>query len=217
MKTVRAEYGVNVRDAFKMRAFWHLVVTALFQNSFMGVLTTFSIPYLTNVGMSRATAATVTTLFTLASLFTRLPFGILSDKIRKSYCVALSTGFLTVGAFFFWLLTGSSPFWMTLLFAISYGIGLSGIMVLQPPIIVEYFGTKNFGTIFALQGIFLTIAGIASQPLTGWVFDTYHTYKPLWLGFSIFGMVALAVILTIPRAKSTIEPASEAISTKTNK
>jgi MFS family permease len=74
-KVVKAssEYGTSVRDAIRMRAFWHLVVTALFQNSFMGVLTTFSIPYLTNVGMTRTAAATVTTLFTLASIFTRIP------------------------------------------------------------------------------------------------------------------------------------------------
>ncbi len=207
--TPSAEFGTRVRDALKMRAFWHLVVIALFQNSFMGALTTFSIPYLTDVGMSRATAAIVTSLFTLASLFTRIPFGILSDHIRKSYCVALSTGFLAIGALLFWLLSGSSPFWLILAFSITYGVGLSGIMVLQPPILVEYFGTKNFGTIFALQGIFITIAWIASQPLTGWVFDTYHTYKPLWLGFFIFGVVALAVILTLPAAKNRVESSND--------
>jgi MFS family permease len=212
-----AEFGTSVKDALRMRAFWHLVMTVFFQSSLMGVLGTFSIPYLTDVGMTRTGAATVTSLLTLVSLFTRIPFGLLVDRIRKSYCVALSVGFQTIGALFFWLLTGSSPFWLILAFAITYGIGLSGIMVLQPPILVEYFGTKNFGTIFALEGVFLTIAGIASQPLTGWVFDTYHTYKPLWLGFFIFGIVALAVILTMPAAKNRVESASEAISARANK
>jgi OFA family oxalate/formate antiporter-like MFS transporter len=205
-----AEFGTSVKDALRMRAFWHLVGTVIFQNSFLGVLTMFTIPYLTSMGMTRTAAATVTSLFTFISLFIRVPFGMLSDKIRKSYCVALSVGFQTTGALFFWLLNGSSPFWMILIFAITYGIGLSGIMVLRPPILVEYFGTKNFGTIFALEGVFITIAGIASQPLAGWVFDTYHTYKPLWLGYFIFGLVALVVILTIPAAKRRLEPASEA-------
>ena len=212
-----AEYGTSVKDALRTRAFWHLVATVLFQNSFLGVLTMFMIPSLTNVGMTRAAAATVTSLFTLVSLFVRIPFGILSDRIRKSYCVALSVGFQTIGAFIFWLLSGSSPFWMVLAFAITYGVGLSGIMVLRPSILSEYFGTKNFGTIFALEGIFITIAGIASQPLAGWVFDTYHTYKPLWIGYFIFGVVALVVILTIPAAKKRAAPASEATPTEATK
>jgi MFS family permease len=193
-----AEHGTTVKEALRTRAFWHLVATVLFQNSFLGILTTFSIPSLTNVGMTRAAAATVTTLFTLVSLFVRLPLGMLADRIKKSYCVAISVGFQAIGAFCFWLLSGSSPFYMVLLFAITYGIGLSGIMVLRPPILAEYFGTKNFGTIFALEGVFITVAGIASQPLAGWVFDTYQSYRPLWLGFAILGLVALVVILTIP-------------------
>jgi MFS family permease len=77
---------------------------------------------------------------------------------------------------------------------------------------VRSIGTKNFGTIYALEGVFLTIAGIISQPLAGWVFDTYHTYKPLWIGCTIFGVVALIVMLTIPAAKRRIEPTSKVIS-----
>jgi MFS family permease len=164
--------------------------------------------------MTRTAAATVTTLFTLVSLFVRLPLGMLADRIRKSYCVAISVGFQAIGAFCFWLLSGSSPFWMVMLFAINYGIGLSGIMVLRPPILAEYFGTKNFGTIFALEGIFITLAGIASQPLAGWVFDTYQSYRPLWLGFAIFGLVALIVILTIPAPKRTLEQTHKIASAK---
>ena len=213
-KLPTTEHDSTVKEALRTRAFWHLVGTVLFQNSFLGVITTFSIPSLTNVGMTRTTAATVTTLFTLVSLFVRLPLGMLADRIRKSYCVAISVGFQAIGAFCFWLLSGSSPFWMVMLFAINYGIGLSGIMVLRPPILAEYFGTKNFGTIFALEGIFITLAGIASQPLAGWVFDTYQSYRPLWLGFAIFGLVALIVILTIPAPKRTLEQTHKIASAK---
>jgi len=209
------EFGTSVKDALKSRAFWHLVATVFFQNSFLGVLTLFLIPYLTNVGMSRTAAASVTSMFTLVSLFTRIPFGMLSDRIRKSYCVALSVAFQAIGIFIFWLLEGSSPFWMIIIFAITYGIGISGIVVLRPPILAEYFGTKNFATIFALEGIFITAAGIIAQPLAGWVFDTYHSYKPLWLGYFIYGMVALIAMLTIPAPKKRPETTSEVSPAKT--
>lgn len=211
------EYGTSVKEALQTRAFWHLITTVFFQTAFLGILQIFIIPSLTNVGMTRTTAATVASLYTLASLFTRIPFGMLTDKIKNSHCIAISVGFQTVGIFIFWLLNGTSPFWMILAFAITYGIGLSGIVVLRPPILVEYFGTKNFGTIFALEGIFLTISAVISQPLAGWVFDTYQTYRPLWLGFFFFGLVALLVILTIPPPKRRDEPVVEAISARVNK
>ena len=201
---LRAEFGTKVKDAIKMRSFWHLGVIILFQSSVLSVIGTFTIPYLTNEGMSRTAAATVTSLFTLVSLFTRVPFGILSDRIRKSYCVALCVGLLTVGVFFFWLLSGSSPFWMVMSFAIIYGIGLSGIVVLQPPILSEYFGTKNFGSIFALQNIFSMIGGITSQPLAGWVFDKWGSYQSIWLVFAVLGIVSVIIMATTPPAKKHI-------------
>lgn len=212
----KAEFGTSVKEALKSRAFWHLIVTVFFQNSFLGVMSLFLIPYLTSVGMSRTTAATVTSMFTLVSLFIRVPFGMLSDRIKKSYCVALSVAFQTVGIFIFWLLSGSSPFWMIIIFAIAYGIGLSGIVVLRPPILAEYFGTKNFGTIFALEGVFITSAGVIAQPLAGWVFDTYQTYKPLWMGYVIFGIIALIVMLTIPAPKKRPETTGEVSADKTD-
>ncbi len=46
--TASAEFGTSVRGALKMRAFWHLIVSDFFQNSFLGVLQVFLIPYLTN-------------------------------------------------------------------------------------------------------------------------------------------------------------------------
>ena len=48
--TPSAEFGTSVKDALRTRAFWHLVVTVLFQNTFLGILQVFLIPYLTNVG-----------------------------------------------------------------------------------------------------------------------------------------------------------------------
>ena len=99
------------------------------------------------------------------------------------------------------MIDGTSPFWVLVLFAVVYGIGLSGVMALRPPILVEYFGTKNFGAIFGLESVFITIAGVLSAPLAGWVFDTYGTYKPYWLGLIVFAIIALVAILTIPKPR----------------
>lgn len=108
--------------------------------------------------------------------------------------------------FLFWLIGGTSPFWLILLFAIVYGFGLSGVMALRAPVLLEYFGIKNFGAIFGLTSIFITVATVASQPLAGWIYDTHHDYKVWWLALVAFGVLALIAILTIPRAQKRAEP-----------
>jgi MFS family permease len=200
------DFGTTVKEALKMRAFWHLCVVALFQNATVSTIMLYTMPYLTSLGMDRSTASTVVMLYLLVSLFTRIPMGMLSDIFRKSYVIALSVGMMGVGLFLFWLIDGTSPLWVILLFAIVYGFGVSGMMPLWAPVLSEYFGTKNFGTIFGVTSIFIALASVASPPLAGWIYDTYHDYKVWWLVLVAFGILALIAILTIPRVQKRTEP-----------
>ncbi len=199
------DFGTSVKEALKMRAFWHLVVVALFQNAYLGPLQTFTMPYLSSLGMARAAAATVIIAYNTASLLSRMPMGFLSDIFRRSYVVAISVGLQTIGLLIFWLMDGRSPFWLIIAFGITYGVGIAGIMALRVPILTDYFGRKNFGTIFGLTSIFITIAGVVSPTLAGWVYDTRHDYKPFWLVGVAFGILALIAILTIPPATKRVK------------
>jgi MFS family permease len=202
------DFGTSAKEALKTRAFWHLVVTVLFQMASNSTVSLYVMPYLTSMGMSRALASTVVMMFTLSSLFTRIPMGMLADIFKKKYVLALSVGLQGIGVLVLWLINGSSPFWMLVLFGVVYGFGLSGLNPLRPPILVEYFGTRNFGTIFGLEGVFVTMASVVSQPLAGWVYDTQHDYKIWWLAMVLFALFALVVIMTIPRPQRRAEPAT---------
>jgi MFS family permease len=193
-------FGTTVKQAFKMRAFWYMNVVSVFQNATIATVTMFIIPYLTNLDMPRETAGMVVSLFTLISLFSRIPLGMAADVLTKKYVIGFTLALLVIGMFAFWMIDGQSPFWLVLLFCITYGVGMSGIMALRAPIQAEYFGTRNFGTMFGLNSISVTIGGVASAPLAGWVFDTYHSYKPFWLGLVIFAVAAVILMLTLPPA-----------------
>jgi MFS family permease len=89
-----------------------------------------------------------------------------------------------------------------------YGLGLSGLTPLKPPILREYFGTKNFGTIYGVSSIFTTIAGLSSPIVVGMIVTKYGSYGSIWIwliGLSVLGVIAM---LTIPRssmrAKETV-------------
>ncbi|MFH1640125.1 MAG: MFS transporter [Chloroflexota bacterium] len=200
-----ADFGVSVKDALRMRAFWHYSVVSIFQHACSGTVMFYAIPYFTQLGMTREIAGTVVSLYTFVSLFGRLPFGILSDHFRKKYVTALCVGLQLGGLVFYWLIGAGSPFWFILLLAVTYGLGISGVACLRGPLLSEYFGTKNFGAILGLTSMFVSVGGIVSQPLAGWIFDTYHDYKIWWFSLIIFGIVALIAILTMPRAPKLVE------------
>ena len=194
---LHSDFGTSIREALKMRAFWHINGVTLFQNATISTITLYSIPYLTNLGMNRSRASLVISIFTFVSLFVRVPVGMLADVLNKKYVIAATVFLMGTGLVIFWLVGSGSPFLMIVLFGVLYGLGLGGVMVLRPPILREYFGTRNFGTIFGLSSIFITIASVLSTPIAGWIFDTYHTYKPWWLAMVIFAAIAVILMLTI--------------------
>jgi len=191
-------FGTSVTQALKMRSFWYINIISVFQNATIATVTMFIIPYLTNLDMPRQTAGMVVSLFTFISLFSRIPLGMAADVFSKKYVVAFTLVLLVIGLYVFWMIDGRSPFWLVLVFCITYGVGMSGIMALRAPLQAEYFGTQNFGTIFGLNSISVTIGGVLGTPLAGWVFDTYHSYKPFWLGLVVFALLAVFFMLTIP-------------------
>lgn len=203
------DFGTSVWEALRMRFFWHFAFVTVFQNAAVGTVILYAIPYLTSVGMDRRTAGVVVSVFTFVSLFGRIPLGMLSDVFRKSYVVSLSIALQGTGIFLFWLTglyVGNSPVWLMLLFAIAYGLGVGGVPTLRAPILKEYFGVKNFASIFGLTSIFMSIGMVGAPPLAGWIYDTYHDYRIWWVALASFGLLALIAMLTAPRPPRIVEP-----------
>lgn len=199
------DFGTGIKEALKMRAFWHLALVTLFQNATLSTVMLYAIPYLTNLGLTRKTAGSTIMLYTFFSLFGRVPFGMLADIFRKSYVMALSIVLQIIGLIFYDQMNGASPLWLILLFAIPYGFGVSGVMPLRAPILAEYFGLKNFGTIFGLTSVFIAAGNIVSPPLAGWIFDTTHSYKAWWGALVALGVMALVAVLTMPQVQERRE------------
>lgn len=199
-KVINYDFGTRIKDALKMRAFWHLNIVILFQTAVLGVMSLFAMPYFQSVGISRTDGSLIISLFTVVSLCGRFPMGTLSDYLNKKLVMTVTLALLGAGMFLFWLISDTTPFWITVLFAICYGLGISGIMPLRAPVMVEYFGNRNIGVLLGISSIFVTIAGVSAVPLTGKIFDSYNTYKPMWIALVAFSVVAVILMLAMPGA-----------------
>jgi MFS family permease len=206
VKEVRGKIpGTGVKAALKMRAFWHINLATFVQYFITGTPMLFLMPYFSSIGISRTTGSITVLLYTLASLSGRIPYGWLADRYKPSYLIAISTALQGIGLFVFSLISKQSSFLLILLFAIVYGLGLSGVVVLRPPILREYFGTGNFGTIFGLSSIFSTIAGLLSPIAVGLILTKYGNYGAIWLGLVGLSVVGVIAILTIPRPSPRVK------------
>lgn len=197
-KQANSDFSTTVKEALKMRVFWHLVVTTLFQSSAMATVIMFAIPYLTGLGMDRTTAGTVVSIYTFVSLFGRILMGSLCDFFHKRWVLAGAIAVQTIGLLLYWQMSGDAPLWFVILFAIPYGFGVAGVAPLRAPVTAEYFGTKNFASIYGLSSFFYGVGNLVSPPIAGWFYDTYQDYKTWWLILVIMGVVALVSAVTMP-------------------
>jgi MFS family permease len=191
-----SDSGVGVKEALKMRAFWCIGISTMFQMLAMHAVSLHLMRYLTSLGFERSSAAIAVTVFSIVSIISRIFYGFLADIFSKKYVLAFSMLITAIGLVMFHYLDGSS-FVLVILFAIVYGVGAAGAMPLRVPIIREYFGTKKFGTIFGLLAFSLTIGSAAGAPLAGWVYDTRGVYDPIWLiyaGLTVLGMILILIM-----------------------
>ncbi len=198
-------FSTGVREVLKMRVFWCMGIALMLQMAAVHSVTIHLMPYLTSLGVERATGAVAVTLLSLVSLAPRMIYGILADIFRNKYILALSLGLTAAGLIIFGRITGSSLA-SILPFIIIYSFGFGGATPLRATIIREYFGTENFGTIYGMVTFFLLIGSVTGPPIAGWVFDTRGVYDPIWLIYGGITMLGTLLILTLPSASRKSSP-----------
>ncbi len=70
---------------------------------------------------------------------------------------------------------------------------------MRAPLIREYFGRDHFGTIFGFSSGILMLGSIIGPPVAGWVFDTWGSYKGIWLAFVALTIFSAIIMVTASR------------------
>ena len=196
-KHTQHDFGMKVREVIKTRAFWHFGIASFCQVAAASAVIIHMMPYLTSLGIERATASMIAMFVSLVSIPTRLVYGWLADIFTRKYVFAVSNVLTSLGLFFF-SIVGDGSFIIIVLFIIFFSFGLAGLLPTRTPIIREYFGIKNFGAIFGITFIFLTFGTVLSPPIAGWVYDLRGGYDPYWLLLSGVVLVGAISSLTMP-------------------
>ena len=197
-ETKLTDFGLTLREVVRTRAFWIIGIAGTLQITAVHAVTVHAVPSLTSAGFNRSAAAIGVTIFSLTGVPMRILYGVLADIFDKKYVYALSNAITTVSLVIFGLLDGNS-FAMMAWFGVIYGLGVSGAMCVRVPITRDYFGVRNFGTIFGMLSIFTVIGSVAGAPIAAWVYDSSGTYFPIWYVYAGLTAAGMLLLLMLPR------------------
>lgn len=197
MKSDDVDGSVPYKTAIRTRAFWHIAVSGICLSFMVNAVTTHIMPYLSSLGISRSSSSMVALALPLVTIGGRLSSGWLHNifGIRNVFTTGFS--FMTVGLLIF---SGVSSTGVKLLmfFIIVFSLGWGSNIITMIALQREYFGRKDFGTIMGLISGIMMIGTVTGAPLTGWVFDTWGTYRYAWFGCAAMGLIGLVSALTTP-------------------
>jgi len=143
------------------------------------------------------------------SVFGRLGFGWLGDKISRKLVAAMSYIMIGSGTLCF-ACASSMSIWLLAPFLILMGIGYGGSNALLPSLTREHFGRANFGSIYGIIEGIGTIGNIMGPAIAGWAYDNWGSYQKIWLLLAGLAVVAIISILTIAPVRDLTGPDDKA-------
>ncbi len=183
---------IGVKEALKKKSFWYLNIAETIRFMALAAVVTHVMPYLSSVGISRASAGLVAGAIPLFSIIGRFGLGWLGDILDKRYIMAMAFLIMSLGMLAFGYV---QVMWLLFLFLVLFSSGSGGSMVLRGAILREYFGRDSLGKILGITMGFASIGGIIGPILAGWVFDTLGSYHLIWFVFC--GIIGLAICLIL--------------------
>ena len=183
----------------RSRAFWTLCATQfLFFPSLVTVPLHIAVHGM-DLGMSRATAATLLTVIGGSSILGRLTIGTLVDRIggKNAYVlcfVPLIAGLLS--------LLAADTHWLLFAAVAVYGFGHGGFFTVVSPTVAEFFGTRAHGATFGGILFFGTLGAAVGPTMAGWLFDVTGSYAYAFTGLAVMGALGLLLVLSLPSRRS---------------
>jgi OFA family oxalate/formate antiporter-like MFS transporter len=153
----------RVGEALRSREFWCLWLTWVFAGAAGASMLVLATGYGLSRGLTLANAVILLTAFNLTNGFGRLISGYISDKIGRTYTMAIT--FAGAGLAYLIMPHVYVP-WLWSALAAVIGFAFGTLFAVSGPLAGDCFGMAHFGAIF---GLVFTAYGFFSGPLGPWL------------------------------------------------
>ena len=141
------------------------------------------IPFFMDHGFSSSLAVLVLACYATSGIAGAVIWGYSADRFGARKSLTLDTFLIGLGAAA--LLMAGSYIWLAFLWAIFWGIVLTGQMTLQKIIFADYFGRGRLGSISGVVTAFQTIAQALGPVVAALAYDTYDSLMVAIEGFAL--------------------------------
>jgi MFS family permease len=169
--------------------FWALVTFPMLIMVGVYMVLTHFVGFLVNQGVSKMAAASAFGLIGLTSTFSRIGWGLVSDRIGRERSFSLGMFFFCVSFYCLFRFHAGAGLGLIYLFVLLIGVGWGSTAPIFMASAADLFHGPAIGTIYGLVEGSVGIGGAFGSWIGGYVFDQTGSY--LWA----FGVAALAAAL----------------------
>lgn len=191
--SVRQKTEMASETPYRTADFW--IVTGATGAMFSANLVIISalVSYTRSEGFSAYQAAALLSLQGMVALLAKVGFGIIADRMRPNYGLAVACG-LGALSMLFWLIGGS--FVVLAIAAILFGLCLGGTLPMFGVILARRFGLADYAMVVGASRTAQAPLMLGMPLLTGWLFDLAGDWRPTFaLLLMILSIATIASLL----------------------
>ncbi len=181
----------TVAQALRSGVFWLLFGSRVLASMGNQVIVTHQIAYAVDVGFSKIFAASVFGLMGICSIFGRIFFGYLADRIKREAAFTWVQAVSMLGIVALLLLRDDSLSLLLYAYAVFYGLGQGSRALVLSAISADIFSGKSFGAILGYFTLSIGIGGAAGSWLGGFIYDVTGSYA------IAFGIAILCCVVSV--------------------
>ncbi|MDA0798177.1 MAG: MFS transporter [Chloroflexi bacterium] len=179
----------TVREAFRTRAFWLIVVTMATISFAQTATNLHAAASFQEKGISFAASATIVFVFAMTSAISTFPWGWLIDRLHIRYVMMASATLYCASMF---LIMNATTYLGAVAFGVVFGTAAGAWTLGFRLLIPNYFGRRSTGAIRGATAPIIAFIGPVGPTLGGAIRDITGDYE---LAFAIFaGVFALAFV-----------------------
>jgi MFS family permease len=166
--------AIGVRQALHTRTLWTLVIAFNLSSIAFSAIGYHLLPYYTDIGFSLQTASLLMALTQTIATFSKLPWGLIAEKVPVRYCLIVVVlgrvgGLLS-------LLLFTSPLrvfgFVFIAGSLTYVMG-----PLQSQIWADYYGRSFIGSIRGILAPFTLISSLLGPIFAAFIYDQFGSYE----------------------------------------
>ena len=182
----------TVSEAIRTSSFWAITAAHGFANLAPTALAVHLVPALTDTGMSLAMAGTVVLTFGVTGALFQVIGGYVGDRVPKTIAFAVFAVIQGLGVLSVALIP---TIFGAFIFAFLYGVGFGGRLPVLTALRGEYFGRKNFATIYGISQLPIRLISAVAPIAIGYYFDIFRSYRVSFMVIALFSFLSAVLIL----------------------